>query len=330
MRPPAGAEGAVGPPQGRATTRGGAPHAGAPPPAAVGPPRPSSDHDTVRAWEGHIGRARPEGGARQNCGCRARPSTARRPPLARRHQLPSRAAIESLHGRDKAAVRARRSRPRPATARRRASARPPPPLFSIDRVCAPSPPPCGASRGGGAAAAGAPPAPTPPPRADDPPPSRSGHVSGLAPDAHEADLEAVFGRVGDGCVESVAIVRGANGVAKGFGFVNFVDAAAAADAIERHNGVHPPRGGGQTWRVAPARGDGGAGAGAAAARGRAAHAERLAGANLYIKHLPLTMGEGGLRALFEVSNRGRGGGRGAGRSAHTQPTHPASLPSPTA
>ena len=205
-----------------------------------------------------------------------------------------------------------------------------PPLFSIARVCAPSPPPCGASRGGGAAAAGAPPAPTPPPRADDPPPSRSGHVSGLAPDAHEADLEAVFGRVGDGCVESVAIVRGANGVAKGFGFVNFVDAAAAADAIERHNGVHPPRGGGQTWRVAPARGDGGAGAGAAAARGRAAHAERLAGANLYIKHLPLTMGEGGLRALFEVSNRGRGGGRGAGRSAHTQPTHPASLPSPTA
>ena len=154
MRPPAGAEGAVGPPQGRATTRGGAPHAGAPPPAAVGPPRPSSDHDTVRAWEGHIGRARPEGGARQNCGCRARPSTARRPPLARRHQLPSRAAIESLHGRDKAAVRARRSRPRPATARRRASARPPPPPSSPSTACARRRPPRAEQ-----AAAGAPPPP---------------------------------------------------------------------------------------------------------------------------------------------------------------------------
>ncbi|TYJ35177.1 hypothetical protein E1A91_A05G218800v1 [Gossypium mustelinum] len=120
-------------------------------------------------------------------------------------------------------------------------------------------------------------------------------VKNLSESTTDEDLKTIFGEYGD--ITSVAVMRDADGTSKGFGFVNFEHADAAAKAVEALNGKKLDE---KEWYV-----------GKALKKSEREHerkaqyeqtlkeaADKLQGLNLYIKNLDDSIGDEALKELF--------------------------------
>ncbi|KHG04776.1 Polyadenylate-binding 2 -like protein [Gossypium arboreum] len=120
-------------------------------------------------------------------------------------------------------------------------------------------------------------------------------VKNLSESTTDEDLKTIFGEYGD--ITSVVVMRDADGTSKGFGFVNFEHADAAAKAVEALNGKKLDE---KEWYV-----------GKALKKSEREHerkaqyeqtlkeaADKLQGLNLYIKNLDDSIGDEALKELF--------------------------------
>ncbi|TYH17784.1 hypothetical protein ES288_A05G217900v1 [Gossypium darwinii] len=120
-------------------------------------------------------------------------------------------------------------------------------------------------------------------------------VKNLSESTTDEDLKTIFGEYGD--ITSVVVMRDADGTSKGFGFVNFEYADAAAKAVEALNGKKLDE---KEWYV-----------GKALKKSEREHerksqyeqtlkeaADKLQGLNLYIKNLDDSIGDEALKELF--------------------------------
>ncbi|KAG4147209.1 hypothetical protein ERO13_D05G207566v2 [Gossypium hirsutum] len=121
------------------------------------------------------------------------------------------------------------------------------------------------------------------------------YVKNLSESTTDEDLKTIFGEYGE--ITSAVVMRDADGKSKGFGFVNFEDADAAAKAVEALNGKKLDE---KEWYV-----------GKALKKSEREHerkaqyeqtlkeaADKLQGLNLYIKNLDDGIGDEALKELF--------------------------------
>ncbi|GMI96724.1 poly(A) binding protein 2, ARABIDOPSIS POLY(A) BINDING 2, POLY(A) BINDING PROTEIN 2 [Hibiscus trionum] len=121
------------------------------------------------------------------------------------------------------------------------------------------------------------------------------YVKNLSESTTDEDLKTIFGEYGE--ITSAVVMRDANGKSKGFGFVNFENADAAANAVEALNGKKFEE---KEWYV-----------GKAQKKAEREHelksrfkqtasesADKLQGVNLYVKNLDDTIDDAKLKELF--------------------------------
>jgi polyadenylate-binding protein len=120
-------------------------------------------------------------------------------------------------------------------------------------------------------------------------------VKNMAPETDEAALKTMFDAYGP--TTSIAVMRGEDGVSKGFGFVSFAEAEHAAAAVAGHNGKEV---GGKALFVGRAQKKGERDA-LLRERFEAAREERIqkfSGMNLFVKNLDDTVDDDKLREEF--------------------------------